>query len=149
MIRLERSSHRWWQKPLARFRNRDLPAELVVLLKERVESEEGAWLNSRGTSTGTVDLVRDEAGKFQSIRKELPSFVRETLQGLYAQGGLAKGAPDLVLWNTTSSKIRFVEVKCPHWDRPSPAQLQFHRAAEEAGCPVKIVEWEFSDSSAE
>jgi hypothetical protein len=148
MLRLERSAHRWWQKPLARFDNRDLPAELVVLFRERGELEAGAWLNSRGITTGTVDLLRDESGKFKSVREALPAFVRSKLQNLYEENALSKGAPDLVLWNSTSGEVRFVEVKCPHWDRPSFSQIQFHRAAEASGCSVKIVEWEFHDFGA-
>jgi hypothetical protein len=127
--------------------NRDLPAELVVLVEELREGESGAWLNSRGVATGTVDLIRDESGKFNSVRAPLPAFVSSKLGDLYEVTGLAKGAPDLVLWNIESGVVRFVEVKCPHWDRPSDAQLYFHRAAETAGCSVKIVEWEFSDFS--
>ena len=145
MLRLDRSAHRWWQKPLARFNNRDLPAELVVLIGELRESEGGAWLNSRGVTSGTVDLIREESGKFKSVREPLPAFVSAKLRDLYTRTGLSKGAPDLVLWGTITEEVRFVEVKCPHWDRPSGAQLEFHRAAETSGCSVKIVEWEFRD----
>lgn len=122
-----------------------MPAELAVLTAERRPHESGAWLNSRGVETGTVDLLRDQSGKFKSVRILLPAFVQSTLRRLYADTGLAKGAPDLVIWNEESGRLRFVEVKCPHWDRPSAAQLQFHRAAEAAGYSVTIVEWEFAD----
>ena len=55
----------------------------------------------------------------------------------------AKGAPDLVLWNESARTVRFVEVKCPHWDRPSAEQLKFLGAAEEQGVATSIAEWEF------
>ena len=146
MLQLFRSQLRWWQKPLARFRERDLPAELVVLHCQTRPDESGAWLNSRGTSSGVIDLVREAGGKFRSVRAPLPEFVQTVLTELYRLG-LSRGAPDLVLWNSQSRQVRFVEVKCPHWDRPSSMQLEFHAAAKEAGCPVEIVEWEFVDEA--
>lgn len=147
MLRFNRSPHRWWQKPLVEFKGRDLPAELVILGLELRKGENGAWLNSRGTDSGTIDLVRDSTGKFKSVRAPLPERVRLHLERLYSETGLRKGAPDLVVWDSSMSSVRFVEVKCPHWDRPSTEQLEFHRAAKAAGSDVVIVEWEFEPSS--
>lgn len=140
---LQQSRERWWQKPLAEVDGRYLPAELVVLQRELRPGEAGVWLNSRGTRSGVTDLVRGPDGKYRTVRTDLPKFVRERLVALYASTGLAKGAPDLVIWNTDSATMRFVEVKCPHWDRPSSEQRDFLAAAEGAGMPSRIVEWEF------
>jgi len=38
--------------------------------------------------------------------------------------------------------IRFVEVKCPHWDRVSKEQVAFIQVAEEQGVNTKIAEWD-------
>lgn len=143
MIQLEVSGESWWQKPLARVSGRSLPAELVVLHASLSVDEEGAWLNSRGTRSGVVDLSRRENGIFKSVRTSLPSFVSVTLDSLYQSTGAKKGAPDLVIWNVSTQTIRFIEVKCPHWDRPSPEQLRFLDAAKALGISTAIVEWEF------
>jgi hypothetical protein len=142
MLHFQRSSRRWWQKPLAIVDGRDLPAELAVLRGELRDGETGVWLNSRGLDSGTVDLTADGAG-FKTVRRPLPEFVSAMLRSIYSNSGLVKGAPDLVLWNEPTGAIRFVEVKCPDWDRPSRGQLVFHQAAKAAGCPVKVIEWRF------
>ncbi len=139
MLHFKRSANRWWQKPLVDIKGRGLPAELVVLEFELRPGEAGAWLNSRGVSSGTVDLTMDKSGSLKTVRIRLPKFVAEKLRQLYATSRLSKGAPDLVLWNGRTHAVRFVEVKCPDWDRPSPEQFQFHRIAEAAGCRVDIV----------
>lgn len=120
-----------------------LPAELAVLKAELKSGEEGAWLNSRGATSGTAELIRDAAGKFKARRIELPSFVSSRVRAIYTSAGLSKGAADLVIWNRTSQAVRFVEVKCPHWDKPSMEQLEFLRVAAASDCPVSIAEWEF------
>jgi hypothetical protein len=89
--------------------------------------------------------VRGRDGKFKTRRERLPEFVSDLPRGLYASTGLSKGAPGLVLWNAAERAIRFVEVKCPHWDRPSQEQLKFLAAAEERGVATSIAEWEFTD----
>lgn len=146
MLHFKRSANRWWQKPLVDIEGRELPAELVVLEIELQPGEAGAWLNSRGVSSGTIGLTLDKSGKLKTVRMRLPKFVAEKLQQLYAASRLSKGAPDLVLWNDRTQAVRFVEVKCPDWDRPSPEQVQFHRIAEATGCRVDIVEWRFTHS---
>lgn len=140
-----KSKERWWQKPLVLLGSDHVTAELAVLQAELRPSEAGAWLNSRGVVSGTAELTRDSDGKFKTRRVELPGFVSARLRALYDAAGLSKGAPDLVIWNMRDSSLRFVEVKCPHWDTPSKEQLRFLEAAEAAGVPVAIVEWEFSD----
>jgi hypothetical protein len=120
-----------------------LPAELVVLYAELQDGEAGVWLNSRGTSTGAVDLVRGAGGKLRTARVELPHFVSAAVESLYEATGLLEGAPDLVVWSEVDHSIRFIEVKCPHWDRPSDAQLKFMQAAEQRGYGTSISEWEF------
>ena len=144
MLRLTKSHERWWQKPLADMGGKPLPAELVVLYAELQDGEAGVWLNSRGTSTGAVDLTRSSGGKLETVRTKLPPFVSDLLRSLYEATGLAKGAPDLVIWNSSSNSVRFVEVKCPHWYRPSEEQLKFLAAAEEHGVEASIAEWEFT-----
>lgn len=146
MHRFTRSLERWWQKPLVLMGATHVPAELAVLQAELQPGEEGAWLNSRGVASGTRELTRDSTGKFKTRRIELPTFVSARLRSLYEASGLSKGAPDLIIWNTGESSVRFVEVKCPHWDTPSDEQLRFMRVAEAAGVTVSIVKWEFVDS---
>jgi hypothetical protein len=143
MLRFEKSGDYWWRKPLARVSGRSLPAELVVLQKSLLSGEEGAWLNSRGTRSGVVDLQRDAGGKFKSVRINLPDFVSAILESLYQRAGVVKGAPDLVIWNVVARRLRFIEVKCPHWDRLSPEQVSFFEAAKSLGIATAIEEWEF------
>jgi hypothetical protein len=143
MHRLPRSLHQWWQKPLTELDGRPVPAELAVLRAELREGETGAWLNSRGTGSGVVDLVRKPDGKYVTVRIELPQFVTDLLCSLYAASGQKRGMPDLVVWNATTQNIRLVEVKCPQWDRPSQYQKEFHGVARANGIEVSMVEWEF------
>src|SRR5687768_9563290 len=53
-----KSAEYWWQKPLVNCSPNPKPAELVVLRDELRPGESGAWLNSRSTTIGVVDLVR-------------------------------------------------------------------------------------------
>lgn len=145
MLRFTKSEERWWQKPLAQIDGRPLPAELAVLHAELLPHEAGAWLNARSTRSGIVDLVRSGGGGLRSKRRRLPPFVSEALRALYDATALRKGAPDLVIWNTEATTLRFVEVKCPHWDRPSPEQLKFLAAAQARGIETSIAEWEFAE----
>jgi len=57
-----------------------------------------------------------------------------------------KGIPDLVIWNAVEQSVRFVEVKCPDWDRVSAAQLRVHEICRSMGCEVKVEEWRFNDA---
>lgn len=143
MIRLRKSAERWWQKPLAEVGGRPIPAELALLSLELRPGESGAWLNSRGTRTGVVDIMRTVGGKFQTVRIPLPSHVGDLLSSLYKETGLPGGASDLVIWGEASESVRFVEVKCPHWDKPSQAQTHFHDALSRRGIDVHVAEWEF------
>jgi VRR-NUC domain len=142
-LQFERSPERWWQKPLVVVADRHLPAELVVLQASLRAGENGAWLNSRGIGSATVDLKRDELRKFKTVRVVLPDFVAGKLRDLYKETQLKKGAPDLVVWHERTRRIRFVEVKNPLWDRPSHEQLKFLRAAQAKGMPTEIAEWGF------
>ena len=143
----DRSDLRWWQKPLVRVGGRDLPAELVILQLELRPGEAGAWLNSRGKQSGVVDLIRDQSGKFKTHRVRLPQFVTDRLLASYARAGVAKGAPDLVIWSEAGTHMRFVEVKCPEWDRASAEQILFHEAARALGSQCDIVEWRFKSEA--
>ena len=143
MLRFERSGYRWWQKPLVRLGSRVLTAELAVLEAELQPGEAGAWLNGRGTRSGVIDLIQVEPGKFKTKRADLPGNVSALLASLYQSTGLSKGAPDLIIWSDKVATVRFVEVKCPHWDKPSSEQLKFLEAASERGIPSSIAEWEF------
>ncbi len=141
----ERSDVRWWQKPLVRLGSRSMPAELVVLEQELRSSEAGAWLNSRGTTSGVVDLIADRSGKLKTRRVPLPQFVADRIRASYEKAQIAKGAPDLVIWSDGAGSVRFVEVKCRDRDRPTPEQLLFHKALRELGSHCAIVEWRFTD----
>ena len=144
----DRSDLRWWQKPLVRIGGRHLPAELVILQLELRPGEAGAWLNSRGKKSGVVDLIPVQSGKFKTHRIQFPQFVTDRLLAFYARAGVAKGAPDLIIWSEAGTHIRFVEVKCPDWDRPSADQLLFHEAVRTLGSQCTIVEWRFSTEPA-
>jgi hypothetical protein len=132
---------------------RALPAELAVLAAEVGPEEHGAWLNSRSTASGVVDLVLEdgEGGRpvFTTRRQALPSFVSAALDAVYEQSGLGKGCPDLVIWNPASRRVRLVEVKCPRWDRPSAEQEKFMEAAATLGVSTCVAEWEFAGPLAE
>lgn len=138
------SAERWWQKPLVACDNQAQPAELVILRDELQPGEAGAWMNSRGVATGATELTRDETGRYKTRRVPLPSFVSSLVRSMYERTGLLSGAPDLVIWDVQTKRVRFIEVKCPHWDKPSREQLVFLRWIESEGFPVKIVEWEFA-----
>jgi len=141
-----RSTERWWQKPLVLQGTTHVPAELAILEAELRPGEQGAWLNSRGVTTGVAELVRNPAGNFITRRINLPSFVSSQLEAIYEAAGLSKGAADLVIWSVDTRLVRFIEVKCPHWDSPSDEQLRFLRVAEAMNCPISVVEWEFRDA---
>jgi hypothetical protein len=143
LLRFEPAGAKWWRKPLVRHENRTLPAELAILIGELSVDESGAWLNSRGLDSGVADLISSDLGAFKTKRIPLPPFVSEQLKKLYLKARVKKGCPDLVIWNQMTKRMRLVEVKCPHWDRPSQEQRLFIEAAESSGIAAKIVEWEF------
>ena len=97
-----------------------------------------------GDSDWRHRLVSDSSGKLRTVRVALPPYVRELLRTLYGASDVSKGAPDLVVWNDADQSVRFVEVKCPDWDRPSTSQLRFHQVARDRGCAVDIEEWRFA-----
>lgn len=125
------------------FDGRPLPAELVILRITLRAGEAGAWLNSRGTKTGVIDLVERGAGHFETLRVDLPDHVQTCLRSFYEHPEIRKGVHDLVIWSRSSESIRFVEVKCPKWDRQSTAQRRFAMLARERGFGVDIAEWDF------
>ena len=144
----DRSDVRWWQKPLVQAGGRHLPAELVIMQLELRPGEAGAWINSRSKTSGVVDLIPDHSGRLKTRRVRFPQFVTDRLLAFYAQAGVAKGAPDLIIWSETGTHIRFVEVKCPDWDRPSAEQIVFHEAVRTLGSQCDIVEWRFKSEAA-
>ena len=146
MYRFNKAQERWWNKPLAIVGNRFLPAELAILEKEITEGEKGVWMNSRGIKSGVEDVIKlyhIDKYKLKTIRINLPDFVSKTLFGIYESTGLSKGCPDLIIWNEITKNIRFIEVKCPHWDKPSKEQDVFLQEIKKIGLPAVIVEWEF------
>ncbi len=146
MRRYERSEHRWWNKPLVRYDNRHLPAELVVLAESLDRGEDGAWLNSRGTETGVSGLEQITPERFKTLRTVLPRFVQECLVSLYDHPKVLKGVYDLVVWREADEQVRFIEVKNPHWDQPTPEQLYFADVAAGRGIRTEVIEWEFVDA---
>lgn len=146
-LRLNAARKQWWRKPLVQLGRRALPAELVVLAAELRRAESGAWLNSRSLASGVVDLVPDKstASGFRTRRIALPAIVASTLRQIYRASRLRKGCPDLVIWSAKT--VRLVEVKRPHWDKPSPEQERFIRFAAKAGVPTHVVEWEFTNGA--
>jgi len=151
ILKLEPARHEWWNKPLVIFGGRTIPAELAILALELSAGEKGAWMNSRGTTSGVVDLTTSPEGsahgKYVTRRTSLPDFVSERLKRMFQAAQIKRGCPDLVIWNEDSKRMRLVEVKCPHWDRPTKEQELFLKAAEKAGILVKIVEWGFCETA--
>ena len=131
---------------MVEFRGRILPAELAVLTMEMGDDEKGVWMNSRGTTSGVVDLIDnpDSANtRYSTRRTALPQFVASKLCDIYRSANLKRGCPDLLLWHQNTESLRFVEVKNPNWDKPSSSQTKFIEIAKKCGVPTKIVEWEF------
>jgi len=143
VLRFTRPPDKWWQKPLANVQGRSIPAEVAVLKGELRADESGAWLNSRGTRSGVVDLVPTAREEFKTQRVPLPEHAAAVLESLLTETGLSKGVPDLIIWSSRTQSVRFVEVKCPHWDRPTREQSVFLQAASARGIESRIVEWEF------
>ena len=145
MYQFRPANQKWWNKPLVLVGDRRLPAELVILDLELKDSEEGVWMNSRKPESGVVDLLQLDEDRYKTSRLSVPEFVSDLLRKVYVTAKLQKGCPDLVIWNRTEELLRLVEVKCPHWDRPTPEQEVFMDSAESLGTPSSIVEWEFED----
>ena len=139
------SSKRWWRKPLVVTPQGPLPAELVILRAELGVNESGAWLNSRGRMSGAVDLRRNRDG-FRTKRDPLPAFVNSELESLYRAAGVARGAPDLVLWHNDTAAVRFIEVKWRGHDTVSAEQETFLKTIADRGLTAKIIEWQFESA---
>lgn len=146
MLRFRSDGLKWWQKPLVSIDGRSLTAELAVLAHELCPGEQGVWLNSRGKTSGVAELVPTTGvagASFRTRRQPLPAFVTAKLKLICSKSGLKKGCPDLAIWCTDHETLRLVEVKCPHWDSPSPEQSRFMETAVLCGVPVTVVEWEY------
>jgi hypothetical protein len=147
MLRFERATERWWNKPLVSLSGRILPAELAVLEAELAPGESGAWMNSRGTTSGAIDLIlTGTRPAFKTRRISLPEFVSSLLRDVYKRAELKWGCADLVIWNAASREVRLVKVKCSSCDMPSREQRIFLQVAEEMGLETSVVEWEFASS---
>ena len=142
MISFKKSKTTWWQKPLVIYNGKHLPAELAVLSIDLKENEQGVWINSRGSKSGVIDLERHGRG-FRTRRIEIPLFIASKIERIYKTTIRRKGCPDLVIWNPRTKNIRFVEVKCPHWDRVREGQKEFIQEAKNIGIETIIIEWEF------
>jgi hypothetical protein len=145
-LQFPRADAYWWRKPRVMHGGRATTAELAILDRELETGEQGAWLNSRGTTSGVIELVACTTGEqksYETRRIRLPPFVSRALEGLYVEAKLTKGCPDLVIWRDVPRCIRLVEVKCPRWDKPSREQEKFMSVAAAAGIRTKLVEWEF------
>jgi hypothetical protein len=142
MISFKKSKTIWWQKPLVTYYGRRLPAELAILTIDLKGDEQGVWINSRSSKSGVVDLERYGTG-FKTRRIEIPVFVTNTIERIYKATIKRKGCPDLVIWNTQTKNMRFVEVKCPHWDRVREGQKEFIQHAKSIGIETIIIEWQF------
>ena len=151
LLTFDRANAYWWRKPLVRLGNQATTAELAVLASELRPNERGVWLNSRPKASGVVELLPKQTMKgssFQTRREALPLFVVAGLEAIYNQAQVNRGCPDLVIWRTDREQFRLVEVKCPHWDRPSSDQQRFIDAATKQGIETRVVEWEFGERAA-
>ena len=138
------STERWWNKPLVACAGQAQPAEIVILREELQDGERGVWINSRGTASGVIELIRGPSGEYHTQRVRLPGFVSDLLDCIYEKSKVSCGMPDLVIWRESDQSIRFIEVKCPHWDSPSPEQQTILSTIEALGYPASIIEWEFA-----
>lgn len=144
MYIFEKSESRWWQKPLVQSRHGLIPAELAVLYLELEDDEEGVWINSRGTKTGVRSLELHD-GRFTTVRQRLSAPVSQFLKKAYQKERLARGCPDIVIWKLDSPEFRFVEVKCPLWDRLSKEQVEFIAYSEGRGISTAVAQWVFEE----
>jgi hypothetical protein len=145
MMQFQPAGDTWWRKPLVLLKGRHIPAELAVLSLELNTGECGVWLNSRGVNSGVIDLIatnNKESPTYKSRRISLPLFVSNMLAHIYKISRIKKGVPDLVIWNEHTKRIRFIEVKCAHWDSPSKEQEQIMKIIKSLDVSVSIVEWE-------
>jgi hypothetical protein len=145
IIYFQNSNEKWWQKPLVSFRGSIIPAELAILRIELNQNEDGVWINSRSGKSGVINLLKINH-KFITIRKIIPKIVENKLEEIYKKTTSRNGFPDLVIWNRKTFTIRFVEVKCPLWDKVRAGQEEFIKIANEMGLFVKIAEWEFENA---
>ena len=139
----KKSNDVWWNKPLVMTDKGNLPAELVILVLEIGQNEDGVWINSRSLISGVRHLRPLPDGKYKTERQEFPQFVSKFISDAYKNTQLKKGCPDLVIWNEFDVTLRFVEVKCPKWDRASDEQFEFMEYAKKNGIEAKISEWIF------
>jgi len=149
MYRFRKAQERWWNKPLTISLDFPIPAEIAILRDQIKTGEEGVWMNSRGIKSGVERVekyIQEETFRLKTIRLNLPVFVSETISKIYETTGLKKGCPDLIIWNNTSQIIRFIEVKCPHWDKPSDEQDKFLQEIKDNGMSAEIIEWEFIET---
>lgn len=143
ILKFRPAGEKWWNKPLVSHNRRHMPAELAILSLETGPTEAGAWMNSRGTASGVVELVFQSATARTTRRVSLPPFVSEVLKRLLSSAGLKRGCPDLVIWDEGTKAVRFVEVKWRLRDRPTDEQGLFFETARRKGFVSKVVEWEF------
>lgn len=142
MLIFSKSYEIWWRKPLVSLGGRNLPAELVILRINQSKDEQGVWINSRGYKSGEVDLIKDKTG-YKTKRIEIPLYVASIITKIYSRTNKRRGCPDLVIWHNNQNKLRFIEVKCSHWDHVREGQEEFINAAEALGINTEIIEWEF------
>src|SRR5262249_493058 len=108
MIAFAQAGQYWWRKPLVLVDGKPLTAELAVLGRELQPGEKGVWLNSRGRTSGVVDLVPQSTRlgpSFKTQRAPLPLFVAATLEDCYKRAKLEKGCPDLVIWRDEPEQL--------------------------------------------
>lgn len=146
---------KWWNKQLILVDGAPTVAELGVLDANLRQGESGVWLNAssrkwmnrpRVKHTGVIGLKGDSSkpSGFSTIRIPIPEAVIGRLIEIYSLAGIARGCPDLVLWDHNASRIRLIEVKCPAWDRLTADQVSFLNAARELGIDAEVREWRAS-----
>ncbi|MEQ1822181.1 MAG: VRR-NUC domain-containing protein [Fimbriimonadaceae bacterium] len=151
MILFDDPGVKWWNKRLVLSEGIVTTAELAVLGLSLSSREEGLWLNasglgwlSRGKELSGVTGLRATASGYETERALLPLFVADTIRAIYVRAGVGKGCPDLVVWSSLDGSVRFIEVKCPRWDRVLDHQERFMEAARSFGVGVEVVNWSFS-----
>ena len=87
----------------------------------------------------------DPAKSYETVRIPIPDFARDAITDVLEAADIARDCRDIMIWNDKVLSVRFVEVKCLHWDSPTSEQDVFFGAASNKGFEGKIAEWEFQE----
>jgi hypothetical protein len=104
-------------------------------------------MNSRSIDTGVIRLEPTPSSdpvSFRTMRRTIPTPVRQLLADIRTEVGTTAGTPDLVIWNQRLEVTQLIEVKRLNRDRVSREQREFLKAASRRGIDARVEEWEFN-----